>query len=187
MRAEEGKSHCGNAGRVDEFVELFARAQQKLYVYILSLVFNATDAYDVLQDTNLALWQRFDDFEPGTDFLAWALAIARYRALRFRQHQKSRRETLDDDLLANLATEIAHKSETLQAERLRALEECLASLPAQDREIIQSRYEPAGSLRSLAQKIGRSENALSQALRRIRKTLAECTKRRLDMAPGVGL
>ncbi len=170
--------------RVDEFVELFAKSQQKLYVYIVSMIFNSTDAYDVLQDTNLALWQRFDDFERGSNFFAWASEVARYRALRYRQHQKTRRETFNDEVLASLAIEVADKDEELQAARLQALTDCLQKLPAKDREIVDGRYSPEATLRALAKQVGRSENALTQALRRIRRVLAECTRQRLSQEGG---
>ncbi len=165
--------------RVDEFVELFAAAQQKLYVYILSMIFDPTDAYDVLQDTNLALWQRFGDFESGTNFYAWASEVARYRVLRYRQHKWSRHQFREDSVLEDLAAQVAQQSEVDSAERLTALRECLAKLPAKDRDLVRGRYAPEGTLRALAKTLGRSENALSQALRRIRKQLADCVSRRM--------
>lgn len=179
---QESDSQGKKSDRVEEFLELFSQHQQKLYVYIVSLVFNPTDAYDVLQDTNLALWQKFDDYTSGTNFYAWASEIAKYRALRFRQKRANRFHLHDETLVESLATKVADRSEEQQKNRLDALKNCLEKLPEKDQVIIRGRYEPDCTLRKLSHRLGRSENALSQALRRIRRQLAECIQRRLRLS-----
>jgi RNA polymerase sigma-70 factor, ECF subfamily len=77
-------------GGLDEsdFGRLFARYQPRIYGYIRSLVTQRNDAEDLLQETASVLWQKFGDFQPGSDFLAWAFRVARYEVLYFRQRQK---------------------------------------------------------------------------------------------------
>ena len=55
--------------KIEQFVSLLTRYQQRVYLFILSLVPDRADAEDVLQETNLVLWQKFDDFTPGSDSL----------------------------------------------------------------------------------------------------------------------
>ena len=70
---------------VEEFLELCTPHQRRLYTYIVLMVGDTTAAHDILQDTNLVLWQKFDQFQPGTNFFAFAKEVARYRVLRYRQ------------------------------------------------------------------------------------------------------
>ena len=168
-------------GSVEEFTELFAKAQRKLYVFIVAMIGDTADAYDVLQDTNLALWQNFHRFDSGTNFFAWAREIARYRVLRHWQVVGVRPRNFDTDVLYQMASIAADESESQHDHRLDALRHCLDELPANQRQIVEARYSPAGSLRSLSELIGKSENSLSQSLRRIRAALAKCVERRLSI------
>src|SRR5690606_1942058 len=78
-------SSAGAPANAEEFTRLYAECQKRLFIYISLLMPNTADAHDVLQDTNLVLWQKFEQFEPGTSFFAWAREVARYRVLRYRQ------------------------------------------------------------------------------------------------------
>jgi DNA-directed RNA polymerase specialized sigma24 family protein len=46
------------------------------------------DARDVLLETNLVLWQKIGEFEPGSNFGAWARKIAYFQALAFLRDRK---------------------------------------------------------------------------------------------------
>jgi RNA polymerase sigma-70 factor (ECF subfamily) len=56
------------AERVPEFVQLFAQSSRRIYAYIRTLVPNQADAEDVFQETSKVLWEKFADYEIGTDF-----------------------------------------------------------------------------------------------------------------------
>lgn len=49
-------------------MQLLTSHQQTLYAYIRTLLPEADVASDVLQETNLMLWQRAGEFSPGSDF-----------------------------------------------------------------------------------------------------------------------
>ena len=53
-----------------EFLRLYTKYQHRILSYIFVLVPNRTDAEDLLQDTAVLLWAKFDEFESGTDFAA---------------------------------------------------------------------------------------------------------------------
>ena len=55
--------------------------QRQLYLFILTLLPNPNDADDVLGDVNTLLWTKADDFEPGTNFTAWAYRVAHFEVL----------------------------------------------------------------------------------------------------------
>lgn len=57
-----------------EFVAQVTRVQRPLHAFILSLVWNPTDAEEVLQETNLTLWKRRTNLMPrGRFFLGDAV------------------------------------------------------------------------------------------------------------------
>ncbi|MCU0982757.1 MAG: hypothetical protein MUF25_26650 [Pirellulaceae bacterium] len=51
-----------------EFLGCVSRAQRSLYAFILTLVRQPADAEDVLQETNLVLWQKAAEFDATRDF-----------------------------------------------------------------------------------------------------------------------
>ena len=76
----------------DQVVTLLTGHQQALLQYIRTLLPRRADAEEVLQEVNLYLWRNRDDFEPGTNFSAWAYKTARFHVLSFRKrHDTVRR------------------------------------------------------------------------------------------------
>jgi len=50
---------------------LFTSNEPRLRAFAMSLIPNWADAEDVMQQANLVLWSKFEQFELGTDFYAW--------------------------------------------------------------------------------------------------------------------
>ena len=69
----------------DQFIALLTSAQPVLHGYVFSLLGDETAARDVLQETNLTLWHKADDFVEGTSFPAWAAKVAYFHVLRWRR------------------------------------------------------------------------------------------------------
>lgn len=164
----------------DEFIRLFSSAQRPLFLHILPLVGNASDADEVLQETNLIMWAKKDQFQAGTNFLAWGRAIARLEVFRFRRSHSSKLRFLEGELLDLVAARVDQASDE-QELRQEALTSCIAQLRSKDRELIQLRYTPGISGEDLASKLGRPANSVYQSLGRIRRLLAECVRRRLAL------
>jgi RNA polymerase sigma-70 factor, ECF subfamily len=162
--------------RADEFMELYVPCQRRLFVYIVMLVGNSMVAHDILQDTNLVLWQKFDQFQPGTNFFAWAREVARYRVLRYRQLNSPDLVILDPTLLSGVEDRQLDESDRPYMD---ALGGCVNKLRDADADLIRRRYTGDFSVKLLAQQMGRSENAVSQSLARIRRTLRHCIERKL--------
>ena len=73
-----------------EFVQLFSAHQRGVHAYISALVPSATDADDLMQETSLALWEKFDEFDPQRDFHRWACGVAYISVLRHRRRYRKR-------------------------------------------------------------------------------------------------
>lgn len=65
-----------------DFVRLLTQYQPDIFVYIRSLLANPHEAADVLQDANVVLWEKREQFKPGTSFRGWAFQIAKFKVLQ---------------------------------------------------------------------------------------------------------
>lgn len=162
----------------DEFIRSFTQSQRSLFLFILPLVGNPADADEVLQETNLVIWSKWNQFEEGTNFLAWGRAIARLEVFRFRRTKGGRLTFLEDDILEIVAVKTEAISDDV-ALRQEALSTCITLLRPKDRELIQMRYAPGVNGDQVADMLGRPANSVYQSLGRIRRTLMECVKHRL--------
>lgn len=164
--------------RVAEFLELYSSHYPRLQFYVTALLPTANDASDVLQETSMVLWRKFDTFELGTNFFAWACKIARFQVMKYRERQGRSARLFDTSLLETLAVEACDESGVCGVP-LQELENCLAKLSDVDRSLIRRRYQPGITVQQLAADVGRTANSLSKSLGRIRRTLLECIDRTL--------
>lgn len=161
-----------------EFVYQLTDWQNRLFGYLVTLLSNTHDARDVLQETNLVMWRKMEDFKSGTDFGAWARKCAYYQALAFLRDRKRDRHLFDDDVLALLGSEDMGPLLDENERRL-ALRDCLACLPDRHRELIDKRYREEIPMRQLATSHGKKESALKMAMMRIREVLRICIESKL--------
>lgn len=161
-----------------EFVELFTKHQRRLFLLILAQIHDPIEAEEVLQNVNVIIWKKCGQFQPGTNFLAWAAAIVNYEVLKYRTRRVRDKLVFSEEFLASVAAEAVERSEELEQRRT-ALKDCIQKLRNQDRDLIQQRYAPGETGKNLAEQIGRPANSVYQSLGRIRRTLMECIQRRL--------
>jgi RNA polymerase sigma-70 factor, ECF subfamily len=166
--------------RYDEFVELLQRATGQILAYINALLLNWDDAEDVFQEACVVLWQKFDEFTPGTNFLAWALRIAQYKAMDFQKSRARRSAMWKPELqLAMIADVAGYDADAADAE-LATLADCVRQLGDGDRRLVETCYGDGVPVRQIADQLGRSPQSVHNSLRRIRMALLECVQRLLD-------
>lgn len=161
-----------------QVVQEIARHQSRLRGLVRCLLVRSSDVDDILQEINAVLWEKADDFQPGTDFWAWASQIARFKVVN--QIRKYGRERLvfDDAILEQLAEIAADKLEQLDRRR-EALDHCLQRLPPPQRQLIDLRYAGGQTVESIAESIGRPAGSVRQTLYRIRTALQSCIEGQL--------
>lgn len=165
------------------FMRLFVANQNRVYGLILSLVPNWADADDIMQETSSVMWSKFDEFEPGTDFTAWALRIARYQVMAHLKTKRKQRARLSTETLEAIADRMSDAAMELD-DRTAALNECIAKLNDRDQKIMRMRYEQGGSTRTVAERIDRSVDAVYKALNRIHHSLLICIRRTMAKMEG---
>ncbi len=162
----------------EEFIELLTGAQSAVFGYIMSICHDHARAQDILQETNITLWRKAEDFEAGTNFTAWACRTAYFHVLNSRRKQSREQLVFEEDVLDFLAER--QEERTLDShDRISALRGCLKKLPQDQRQLVDRRYEPGASVQAIAENDGKSEGAVSQALYRIRAALQQCVEKQL--------
>lgn len=164
----------------DTFVRLLTDCQSRLYAYIHAILPDSSAARDVLSETNMKLWRKWPEFERDKEFVNWAFKFAYYEVLTYQKRSRSDRHVFDGELLADLADSAVFASRDVN-EKLVAMENCIKKLPAQDRQLVTMRYQLQMAVGDIATRRGKTPNAISHALFRIRSVLAECIERTLSL------
>lgn len=167
--------------RYEEFVGLVRLHTSQILSYINALLLNWNDAEDLFQETCLVVWQKFDEFEPGTNFLAWVLRIADHKVMNF-QTVQSRRMAFNASLRDALMTEVGNVEADAATADLAALASCMERLPLNDRQVVTLCYAEGESVSHIANAIGRSPQSVHNSLRRVRNWLLDCIRRELKQA-----
>ena len=160
---------------IDRFSQLFEQHGRAIYGHIRALVPNGTDADEVFQETNLTLWQKFDQYRPDTDFRAWACRIAYYKVLKLRDRQIRSAAVVQPAI-----PRLGQRGIDRHVRRSRRPDRGVEALP---REARPARPRIAGPLSSgrrtakdVARWVGRNVHYVYRAVRRIHDVLFDCIK-----------
>ena len=160
----------------EKFVSLLTANQRKIFAYIMSLVANVNDADDIMQETVNVMLKKFNEFDLGTDFLAWGTTIAYYRVLDFRKQRARTKLVFDDEIFSRLQNQA--KSELQDTdEYLHYLKECMQNLAAKDVGLLRLRYMNGMPVREIASRFGRNIQSVYRSIARIQNLLRICIKR----------
>jgi RNA polymerase sigma-70 factor (ECF subfamily) len=160
-----------------DFLALMMPNQRSIRNFIYSIHPEAGDLDDLMQDTAISLWEKFDTFDPSREFLPWAMRLAYFEVLRFRKKRSRDRLVFSDQLVDVLAGEAP---EAMPAEPVRqALESCLCRLDARARDVIEARYGQGTSISDLAAARNESVHRLYRILEKVRGLLIACVRRQL--------
>lgn len=164
--------------RHEEFVALFVRHEAAVHSFVLTLLPDFAAAEDVVQEASLTMWRRFDQYEPGTNFRNWAFQIAKYTVMNYRTKSQRDRHVFSERLLEMLAQRAVEKNDHLD-DRRRALASCLERLGEEDRQVLAGCYRQGATVKTFAESLGQTPNAIYKRLNRIRAGLLNCIERRL--------
>jgi RNA polymerase sigma-70 factor, ECF subfamily len=143
---------------------LYLRYADNVYGYVCSIVRDEHEAEDVTQQIFAKLMTALQRYEPrSVPFSAWILRIAHNASI---DHMRARRavpceEVRSPDL----------EDGDVSRERARDLQSALSKLPQEQRDVIVMRFVLGLSPREIAERIGRSEDAVHGLQHRGRTTL----------------
>ena len=172
------------AAAQQRFLSLFLRSEREIFRYVAALVPNVADAEDIVQQTALTLWEKFDAYDPTQPFTPWACRFALNKTRQWVERHQRWRALLDGEL----AEELARRREELRPEleaRLRRLEGCLARLPEDQRALVEGYYYRRQEITDLAGQSGRTVASAYKTLQRIRQTLQACIQGAAELEGGM--
>jgi RNA polymerase sigma-70 factor (ECF subfamily) len=171
--------------QVEEVQRLFLRHAGLLRGFILGLLPDHHVAEDVFQELFLTVTRKAGEFQPGSNFLAWARTIARLKVLECCRARKAGPQLLDPAALEAVAA-VADEMDDTWASHRAALAHCLEQLAPRARQILELRYsEEFLAPPEIAARVSWSVGAVHVALSRARKFLHDCAQRRLAMQEGL--
>jgi RNA polymerase sigma-70 factor, ECF subfamily len=163
---------------VDRFMAELMAHQRRLYQYIYALLPRRQDAEDAMQNTLAVLWKKFDQFDPGTSFYAWASRVAYLEVQNYRRRNNRLVTVLDEAVFEQIAAEVESQFDLLEARR-DAMLRCAEKLNLLDRQLIKLRYAPGATVKDVARRLGRPANSVCKSLGRIRHALWDCINREM--------
>ncbi len=176
--AENQEQRSYDNAELESFISLLTAHQHRVYTYIMSRVPRKSDADDIMQETTLTMWRKFDNFEEGTDFIAWGFSIARYCIMSFRKKQKSLCLYLSDEAIQAIDSDAKENSRDNDA-RVNALKGCMKKLNPSSQQLLFMRYDQEIPTKTIAVRIGKSAPYVYKALAKIHEFLLRCVRRNL--------
>lgn len=167
---------CHSSDRNEVFVELLTQHQRRVYGFIYTLVPNPADAEDLLQQTSLLLWQKFNEFDLNSSFPAWACRIAHFLILNHLREKRRSRVVFSDQLVSRLA-EMRHSQEEVYLSDRTVLAGCMEELSESDRNLIKLCYSAKQNIKATAAALNRPATSVYMSLVRIRRLLMDCIQR----------
>ncbi len=159
-----------------KFVQLLAQSQSAMFAYAAKLLGDSHEAHNVVQEANLIILKKATDFDPETDFMAWAAKIVYYQVLANIRDRKRQRLVFSEELIARLAQ--FHVTCDIDDRRV-AMRSCIEELRADQKDLIRRRYFEGESVKAISDTIGKSHGALRKSLMRVRRTLMQCIELKL--------
>jgi RNA polymerase sigma-70 factor (ECF subfamily) len=167
------------------FLTLFLRSEREIFRYVAAMIPSVAEAEEITQQTAVALWEKFDAYDPAKPFTPWACRFALNKARQWVE----RRQRWQALLANGLAEELALRREALlpaMETRLAHLESCVAKLPEGERTVVRGYYYRRCGIEGLAGESGRTVEATYKMLQRIRRALRQCVESAENRAESAG-
>jgi RNA polymerase sigma-70 factor (ECF subfamily) len=154
---------------------LFARHHVRVYRFVLRLVRNEAAAEDLISEVFLDVWRQAGRFEGRAAVSTWLLAIARFKSLSALRRKPE--QELDEETAAAIEDPSDTPDVTLEKkEKGEVIRQCLTSLSAEHREVVDLVYYHEKSVEEVAQIVGIPEATVKTRMFYARKKLAELLK-----------
>lgn len=156
--------------------ELYRRHGQALLAYLNQQLSDSQLAEETLQDVMVEVWKSAKRFRAESSVRTWLFSIARYKAMRLRQHRRPQAYPIEDEaLISDHDTPIEMTELRLQSAQVR---QAIAQLSDEHREVLDMVYYydlsgqetadvlgiPLGTLKS---RLSRAKTALRKLLQSV--------------------
>lgn len=159
-------------GDNDAFAALVRSVQRPVYGLCLRLLRTDAEAAEVAQESFLRAYQNLDRFDDSRPFDLWVLAIARNLCLDLlRRRTKLKTDDVEDHAHSLPSNDASLEEQAIGRQVRTSLEEAMATLSADDREVLALYYVQKRTTKEIAQVMGVAAGTIMARLFRARERL----------------
>ena len=168
------------SGSVEHFELLYRTYFPRVYRFALKRLRDPGEAEDVTQEVFFTVFNALPSFQGNSTLLVWIFGITRNTVNRRFRRARPRLESLDAPGARDAATPAVPTDQAVDARRLlmRCEEVIENELTPLQRRIFHLKHLRRQSIRTIAEALGKSEDAIKANLYRMRRAIA-------DAAPGL--
>ncbi|RTR04955.1 sigma-70 family RNA polymerase sigma factor [Halomonas nitroreducens] len=164
---------CGR-GEHRALEHLYRATSPRLYAQLLRIVRQEAAAQDCLQQVYVRAWQAAGQYDPNrAQPMTWLSTLARNIGIDWLRRRRPDAEHGDDGL-ESLTGGRAPEPESLAAERDAALHDCLATLSAEQRQVMELAYFQGLTHGELAERVVQPLGTVKSWIRRGLERLKAC-------------
>jgi len=162
-----------------DFLRLYMSHLSEIRTFVRALVSSRQDCDDVCQEIAVVLWKKFDQYDPGRPFGAWARGIAVKEVQSFRG--KSSRQPIPFSLetICAIRDEFDRRQPRSSSRLMDIVQRCIGRLTERARRLLSLRYERELTVCEIAARDKLTEAAIYKALARSRDSVRRCVQRTL--------
>lgn len=161
------------AGDVNRYAVLVRRYQNRYARYASQLLGSADDAEDAVQDAFVRAYDQLAQCRDPDNFAGWFFLILRNRC--FAQQRRTRRHSDLEETPSIPAPDVV-EAPLEEAERRKALQQALATLTKEQREVFVLKHVEELSYEEIANRVGTTVAALKMRMHRAYDRLRELLK-----------
>lgn len=159
-------------GDSNAFAALVRGLQRPVFGLCLRLLRSEAEATEVAQETFLRAYQNLERFDEARPFDLWVLTIARNLCLDIlRRRQKVQTEDVEPHALTLASSEPTSEQKAIDNQQRQSLEEAMATLSADDREVLALYYVQKRTTKEIAVIMGVAPGTIMARLFRAREKL----------------
>jgi RNA polymerase sigma-70 factor (ECF subfamily) len=168
------------AGSRQDFELLYDTYFPRIYRFAQRRLHDPAESEDVTQEVFFAVFRSLPSFQGSSSLLVWIFGIARNTVNRRFRRGKLRTQQLDSEQVGELSGNEVAPDQAVEARRLLARCEAVIEkeLTPLQRRIFHLKHLRRQSIRSIAEALGKSEDAIKANLYRMRRSIA-------NAAPGL--
>jgi RNA polymerase sigma-70 factor (ECF subfamily) len=183
--SDEALALRAQRGDRQAFDALVTRHKNALYRLVRRYVGDADDAYDILQDALISVWEALHRYDANRPFLAWVRVITLNKCRDFSRRRRFRRLILNafaaEPAVATALPEHYDDTSAIADDlRLQRLAEAIAALPPRYKEPLVLTTAGGLTQEATAELLKTTTKAIEMRLRRARKKLTEALNPRRE-------
>ena len=168
----------------DDVVKSAFQYRDALLSYAYAMLRNWPQAEDVVQEAYLVVMNKWQDLTNETGIFLWVRQIVHFKTLEAIRSRGRESSTPDQELLDLVEKAMTENLDDHRADQQRAmsasLRECMSRLNQFNLNLLAGFYWQQESCETLADRHGRSVNAIRLMLSRLRDKLRTCLSKRLE-------